>query len=103
MKWVTVAIGVTLLLAAAAAPADEPAACAVGSTNILGGQDKDAKGDVTINCAGMTEAFGNRLTDILNFIVQNRLDPRMVLAKLGEVDAVPEAGVARALTEDQRH
>jgi hypothetical protein len=89
-------LGLLVLPPANAARADEPPGCAVGSTNILG-QDKDpnAKGDVTINCTGLTKAFGNRLTEVLNRILQDRLDPRAVLAKLAEVDAVPAAGVAR--------
>src|SRR6266705_3350394 len=102
MRWVAVACGVALLLATVGAGAEEAPGCAIGSTNILG-QEKDAKGDVTINCTAMTEAFGNRLTEVLNRILQSRLDPQMVLAKLAEVDSVPEAGVARMLSEDQRH
>ena len=95
--------GLLLLASAGAARAEDAPGCSVGSTNILGGQDKDAKGDVTINCTGLTEAFGNKLTDVLNRILQSRLDPQMVLAKLAEVDSVPEAGVARMVSEDQRH
>ncbi len=95
--------GLSLLVSAGAARADDAPGCSVGSTNILGGQDKDAKGDVTINCTAMTENFGNKLAEVLNRILQNRLDPQAVLARLDEVDSVPMPGVARTVNENQRH
>jgi hypothetical protein len=95
--------GLLLLVSAGAARAEDMPGCSVGSNNILGGQDKDAKGDVTINCTGLTETFGNRLAEVLNRILQDRLDPQTVLAKLSEVDRVPEEGVARTVSDDQRH
>ncbi len=88
-----------------AAPAPAPAGCSVGSTNILGPDNSDAaaaKGDVTINCSGLTEAFGNQLADVLNRILHDRLDPQMVMAKLAEVNGVPEEGVARTVNDAQR-
>jgi len=91
-----------LMLPAGAGHAEEPASCAVGSTNILGQQDKDAIGDVTINCTGLSENFGNKLTEVMNRILQDRLDPQMVLAKLAEVASVPLPGVARSISDDQR-
>ncbi len=92
-----------LILPAGAARAEESSSCAVGSTNILGQADKDAIGDVTINCTGLTENFGNKLAEVLNRILQERLDPQAVLAKLSEVDSVPAAGVARSINDNQRH
>src|SRR5713101_7720833 len=105
MKRLAVAFGLLLVMSAPGARAeDAPAAgCSVGSTNFLSQDKGDAKGDVTINCSGLTEAFGNRLAEVLNRILQNRLDPQVVLAKLAELDSVPEAGVARMVSEDQRH
>ena len=86
-----------------AALAQETASCDVGSTNILSQSDKDAKGDVTINCTGISENFGNRLTAVLNRMLKDRLDPQAVLAKLDEIGSAPAAGVARSVSEDQRH
>ena len=97
------------LLLVASAPgvraedAPPPAGCSVGSTNILMQDKGEAKGEVTINCSGLTEAFGNRLAEVLTRILQNRLDPQMVMAKLDEVDRVPEEGIARVVDENQRH
>src|SRR5260370_16832132 len=90
--------GLSLLVSAGAARADDAPGCSVGSTNILGGQDKDAKGDVTINCTGLTEAFGNKLTDVLNRILQNRLDPQMVLPNLAKLDSLPAPRVSPPAT-----
>jgi hypothetical protein len=58
--------------------------------------------DVTIACSGLGETVGKQLADILTRILQDRLDPPMVMAKLDEVDRVPEEGVARAVDEHQR-
>jgi hypothetical protein len=80
------------------APAAPPAACAVASTNILSGD----QGDVTITCSRLSEATGRQYADILSRILQDRLDPQMVMAKLDEVDQVPEEGVARSVDETQR-
>ena len=62
-----------------------PPGCSVGSTNFLAQDKGEAKGDVTINCSGLTENFGNRLTEVLNRILQNRLDPQMVQRALTRV------------------
>jgi hypothetical protein len=60
------------------------------------------QGEVTIGCSGLSEAFGKQFADILTRILQNRLDPQMVLAKLDEVDRVPLEGVARIVDDNQR-
>jgi len=88
------------VVSAGTARADDtaPAACAVATVNILS-QDQ---GDVTIGCTRLSEAVGREFADILNRILQDRLDPQMVLAKLDEVDQVPDAGVARTVDESQR-
>ncbi len=99
------ALCLLLLLAAPLARADEPPpapGCSIGGTNMIPVDKGEAKGDVTINCSGLTEAFGNQLNEILNRILQERLDPQMVMAKLSEVDRVPEEGVARVVNDDQR-
>jgi hypothetical protein len=104
MKRFAAAVSLSLIASGSVARADDaaPVGCSVGSTYILSQDKPDAKGDVTINCSGLTEAFGNQLADVLTRILQNRLDPQMVLAKLSEVNSVPEEGVARVLDENQR-
>jgi hypothetical protein len=94
-------LAVSLCMANTAARAeDAPAAgCTLAAASFLASPDQ---GDVTINCSGLSEAFGRQLADIMTRILQNRLDPQMVLAKLEEVDRVPEAGVARTVDEQQR-
>ena len=58
--------------------------------------------DVTIGCSGMTEGLAGPLTVVLTRILQERLDPQAVLAKLNEVGALPVEGAARTVTDDQR-
>src|SRR5690348_3054943 len=92
------AIGLFLLASATGARAeDAPAAgCTLASASFLASPDQ---GEVTINCSGLSEAFGRQLAEIMSRILQNRLDPQMVLVKLEEVDRVPEAGVARTVDD----
>jgi hypothetical protein len=100
----SLALGLFLLVSAGAARADDatpaatPAACSVTNSNVLA-QDQ---GDVTINCTRLSEAIGRQFAEILTRILQDRLDPQMVMAKLDEVDQIPEAGVARGVDENQR-
>lgn len=98
MKRFLLALGFLTTATMSAAYADEPPGCNVTSAGIL---SQDQPG-VTINCTGVPEALGNQLAAILTRIVQDRLDPQMALAKLGEVDRIPEEGVARVVDESQR-
>ena len=93
-------LGFLLIVWAGAARADEaaPAACTVTNSTILS-QDQ---GDVTITCTRLSDVVGQQFADILTRILQDRLDPQMVMAKLSEVDQIPEAGVARVVDESQR-
>jgi hypothetical protein len=74
-----------------AAPADNP--CSV-SVNVSATPDQ---GGVTIACNGVGEVFGNQFTDVLNTVLTRRLDPQQVMAKLAELDPVPNADAARDL------
>lgn len=93
-----IAFSLVVVVPAAGAHAETGAACTVSNVNIVS-QDL---GDVTINCSGLSEAVGRQLADIMTHILQDRLDPQMVIAKLNEVDQVPPEGVARTVTESQR-
>lgn len=58
-------------------------------------------GIVTINCAGVSAEFGAQLAGILTYVLQRRLDPEVVIAKLDEVNGVPADNVPRTLSTDQ--
>jgi hypothetical protein len=91
---------VAALMAAGAAYAQAPhAGCTLASASFLAQPDQ---GNVTINCTGLSEAFGKQLAEIMTRILRNRVDPQMVLAKLAEVDRGPGEGVARTLAEHHR-
>jgi len=96
------ALALGLAFAVSVLPAhadDQPVGCSVSGTNIL--QDTN-KGEVSIDCTGLSEAFGRQFADILNRILQDRLDPQVVLMKLDEVDRLPEEGAARTVDDTQR-
>jgi hypothetical protein len=95
------ALGLVLVVSASASRAEDapPAGCALASASFLSQPDQ---GEATITCSGLSEAFGRQFAEIMNRILQDRLDPQMVLAKLDEVDRVPEVDVARTIDEDQR-
>jgi hypothetical protein len=75
-----------------------PVGCSVTAVNMVT-QDQ---GTVTIDCSGLSEAFGKDFATIMTRILKDRLDPQMVMLKLDEVDRVPEEGVARTVDENQR-
>jgi hypothetical protein len=58
-------------------------------------------GHVMIDCAGVTEEYGKQLAGILTYVLQRRLDPEIVIAKLDEIEGVPADGEPRNLTTDQ--
>ena len=58
-------------------------------------------GTVTINCVGVTSEFGGQLAGILTYVLQRRLDPEIVIAKLDEVTGLPADNMPRNLTTDQ--
>jgi hypothetical protein len=58
-------------------------------------------GMVTINCVGVTAEFGGQLAGILTYVLQRRLDPEIVIAKLDEINGAPAANTPRNLTTDQ--
>jgi len=59
------------------------------------------EGHVMIDCAGVSEAYGKQLAGILTYVLQRRLDPEIVVAKLDEVEGVPAGDAPRNLTADQ--
>jgi hypothetical protein len=91
-------LGATLCTAAAPAQTPPPGCTLTGSSGLM----PQAPGDVSIGCTGLSDALGRQLFDVLNRIVQERLDPQSLMAKLGEVDRIAEAGVPRAVTQHQQ-
>jgi hypothetical protein len=100
MKRFAIALGTALAVSAPAALAQNPPPpnCAVIGTNPL----TQSESDVTFSCSGMNEALAGPLTVVLTRILQDRLDPQAVLAKLNEVAALPVEGTARSVTDEQR-
>jgi len=94
-----IALGLFWVVSASPARAEDAAAgCTVTDVNMV----TPDQGTVAIGCSGLSEAFGRQFADILTRILKNRLDPQMVIAKLDEVDRVPEEGVARTVDDNQR-
>jgi hypothetical protein len=92
--------GLLLGACAGAALGEEPPACSLNSFDVVN-RDKST-GEAMIGCAGLSEAAAKQFAEILTRILQERLDPGVVLVKLSEVDRLPQAGAARTVDEDQR-
>ena len=80
------------IVLASPAQAEDPIGCGLTSAPLMA----QPEGSVLIGCTGgVTEAFGDQLVLVLNKILQNRMDPQAVLAKLDDVNSVPDEGAAR--------
>ena len=100
MKRLVVATFCTLLALSPGARAEDPLGCALTSAPLMAQPD----GSILIGCTGgVTEPFGDQLALVLTKILQNRMDPQAVLAKLDDIDSVPDEGVARTVNDAQRH
>ena len=91
-------LGVALLLAPAAARADDAGGgqgCGVAS-DIM-----STPGDVMINCIGVSQEFGSQLAGVLTYVLQHRLDPEVVIAKLDEIQGMPADNKPRTVTDQQ--
>ena len=99
MKRMLLPLALGLFSFSSSAYADDPAGCGLTSAPLLAQPD----GSVLIGCiGGINDAFGSQLVDVLNKIVRDRLDPRAVLAKLEEIEGVPDDGVARSVSDSQQ-
>jgi hypothetical protein len=99
MKWWILPSAAALLCAASAGAQTPPPPCAFApSVNVLGQNQSDA----TITCTGIGDAAGKQFTDLLNKVLQDRIDPQKVLERLDEVERIPEEGVVRTVSDDQR-
>jgi hypothetical protein len=101
MKRLLIAIALGLAIAPNAAGADEPPAqanCEIAAQAMIGGDPNK----VTIACYGINDAFAEQLIGLAHRMLRDRINPQTVLAKLDEVERVPEDGVARTLDDVQR-
>jgi hypothetical protein len=83
------------VIVSAAARADN--GCGVVSDAFV----QQGQGQVMINCIGVSEVLAGQLAGVLTYIMQRRLDPEQVIAKLSEIEGAPEPNVARKLSDDQ--
>jgi hypothetical protein len=102
MKSFLPALFVALLLTPAAALADDATApqgqgCGLVANALV----SQGEGHVMIDCVGVTEEYGKQLAGILTYVLQHRLDPGIVIAKLDEIEGVPPGDEPRNLTTDQ--
>lgn len=58
--------------------------------------------NVSIGCSAVGEGMGNQFAELLSRMLNERIDPRMVMVKLGEIEPLPPEGVARSLSTDQQ-
>lgn len=96
--FVTLGAGLITSIPAALAQSPPPPACAVIGTN----PRTQHEADVTIGCSNIPEAMAAPLAAVLTRILQQQLDPQLLMARLNEIAALPAEGVARAVTDDQR-
>ena len=100
MKPLLPALLSSLLLLPMSARADDASqgqGCGLVTSTLIS-QDQ---GQVVINCVGVTEEFGSQLAGVLTYVLQHRLDPQIVIAKLDEIEGAPAAGAPRTLSADQ--
>jgi len=100
MKPLLPALLASLLLLPVSARADDAPqgpGCGLASSAFIS-QDQ---GQVVINCVGVTEELGGQLAGVLTYVLQHRLDPQIVIAKLDEIEGAPAAGAPRTLSADQ--
>jgi hypothetical protein len=93
-------LGAVMLLPAASW-ADDATPQAQGCGVVSGMLISQGQGQVMINCVGVTEEFGGQLAGILTYVLQKRLDPELVVAKLNEIEGAPEGDAPRTLSADQ--
>lgn len=101
MKSFLVALFAAAVVLPAAAFADGDAQQEKGCGVATGAFVAQGDGQVTINCFGVTPEFGAQLAGVLTEVLQRRLDPELVVAKLSEIEGLPPDGTPRSLTADQ--
>jgi hypothetical protein len=90
-----------LLLMPAVALADDAAQPGQGCGLVANALVSQGDGHVMIDCVGVTEEYGKQLAGVLTYVLQHRLDPELVVAKLDEIEGAPAGDAPRNLTTDQ--
>jgi hypothetical protein len=90
-----------LMLMPAVGWADDAPPQGQGCGLVSGALISQGQGQVMINCVGVSEEFGTQLAGILTYVLQKHLDPELVVAKLDEIEGVPEGDAPRTLSADQ--
>ncbi|HVH81480.1 MAG TPA: hypothetical protein VM782_18915 [Stellaceae bacterium] len=103
MKSLAPALLSVLLVIPAMAWAGDPTPAAQIGCGVAASSALAAPGDnqATINCVGVTQEYASQLAGILTYVLQRRLDPEIVIAKLDEIEGAPPEGEPRNLTADQ--
>jgi hypothetical protein len=101
MKRLIPALLSALVLSPGSAGADNAQPGGQGCGVVSGLLISQGEGQVMINCVGVTEAYGQKLAGVLTYVLQNRLDPEIVITKLSEIEGAPENGIARSLSVEQ--
>lgn len=101
MKSFLAALSAAALVLPPAAFADGGAPQEKGCGVASGAFVAQGDGQVTINCVGVTPEFGAQLAGVLTEVLQRRLDPELVVAKLAEIEGLPPDGTPRNLAADQ--
>ena len=94
-------LGALLLMPAVALAEDAAAQQGQGCGLVANALVSQGEGHAMIDCAGVTEEYGKQLAGILTYVLQRRLDPEIVIAKLDEIEGVPAGDAPRGLTADQ--
>ena len=94
-------LGALVLMPTAALADDAAAQQEQGCGLVVNALISQGDGHVMLDCAGVTEEYGKQLAGILTYVLQRRLDPELVIAKLDEVEGVPPGDAPRTLTADQ--
>jgi len=101
MKSLLPALLSALALFPASALADDPPPGGQGCGLVSGALISQDQGQVMINCVGVSQEFGGQLAGVLTFVLQHRLDPEIVIAKLNEIEGAPLGDQPRTLSADQ--
>lgn len=101
MKSLLPALLSALFLLPATAQAEDAQTSAQGCGLVANALISQGDGHALIDCVGVDAELGKQLAGVLTYLVQRRLDPEIVVAKLNEVDGAPANNEPRNLTADQ--
>src|SRR5580692_5565500 len=83
--------------AAAPAAAPQQQGCGLVANALISQGD----GHTMLDCVGVDAEYAKQLAGILTYVLQRRLDPEIVIAKLDEIEGAPANDGPRNLSADQ--